>query len=258
MLKPKTRYRWWLLGLLWPVAAGVSANSCIVRQADLDFLELAAGRPQPITGKDNAMLSPCEGRVKDTAASTVKVVVSRAPGLTEKVSVKAGQQLAQVVGKPLVNLAAAEGPAAALWKVVTSARPTRAGSRKFDDLSGLVLEGNVLAGAPLVLPLTLFGWDPVQPVEVRVQGLPARRQQPVNGLLRLQVPETPDLDIELQQGGLVAHLQSVAESEYAGLAVARAAIRNDPDPAFRPERETLLFWQMDLKLNAVSSHASDR
>lgn len=258
MLKSMWHCQAWCVALLLPFAVSASANSCLVGQVDLASLELVPGQSQATIGKDNVLLSPCEGRVKDGVSNSVRVVVSRSPGLTEKVFVKAGQQLAQAVGKPLLNLAAAEGPAAALWKVVTSARPTRAGSRKFDDISGLALEGNVLAGVPLVLPLSVFGWRPSEPVEIRIEGQPVRRQQPQNGRLLLQVPATPDLDIDLQQGGLAARLQSVAESEYPGLTAARNAILEDPDPAFRPERETLLLWQMDLKLNAVSSHASDR
>lgn len=246
---------WWLFGLA-SITAGTawSSTSCVVSDKDLPLIAQQDIRTLPLAGRNKSLLQPCDGTVRP-GTSKVKVMVSRVKGTTEIVLVPPGERLSTFLGKPLLDMASAEGPAMALWRVLNSERPTRTGSRKFDSLEGLILGGNVLAGVPLNIPLESFGWQAGQPVMVRYGDKPAKPVTASNGLLRLAIDATPEQEIILRQGQRQALLTTVATTEYPELMPALQAIRA-ADEEFRHDREALLLWDQDLKLNALSVHVS--
>ena len=245
----------WMLGLASLAASPAWANSsCVVADKDLPLLVQQEGRILPLAVRNKSLLQPCDATVRP-GTGKVKVMVSRTPGSTEIVLVPPGERLSTFLGKPLLDMARADGSAQALWRVLTSERPTRTGSRKFDSLEGLILGGNVLAGVPLNIPLESFGWQPGQPVSVQYGNKPARAFTAGNGLLRLPIEPIPDQEILLRQGGRQALLTTVDASEYPELTPALQAIRT-ADEDFRHDREALLLWNQDLKLNALSVHVS--
>lgn len=245
----------WLLGLASLMASPAWANtSCVVTDKDLPLLVQHEGKILPLAGRNKSLLQPCDATVRP-GTSKVKVMVSRTQGSTEIVLVPPGERLSTYLGKPLLDMARSDGSVQALWRVLTSERPTRTGSRKFDSLEGLILGGNVLAGEPLSIPLESFGWQPGQPVSVQYGSRPARALSATNGLLRLTIEPTPDQEILLRQGSRQAVLTTVAASEYPELAPALQVIRT-ADEEFRHDREALLLWSQDLKINALSVHVS--
>lgn len=237
---------------LFPLAG--QASTCLIDAAEVAQIDLQGAKFSAIPGKTRGVLSPCDGVVKP-GASGVRVIVSRAKGVTERVVVPPGSRLASHVGRPLLDVAGASGPAAVLWNVLVSERPTRAGSRKFDSLQGIVLGGNVLSGVELAIPLEAFGWRADQPVEWQIADRKPQRLQPVAGLLRVPALQEADVEFVLRQGARESHFTTVDAREYPGLEQALQSIRADSD-GFRAERETMLFWDMNLQINAVSAHVS--
>lgn len=243
-----------LVGMTALVHPAFAATSCILNERDLGLLTEKGGNITQLAGRAKLLLSPCEGLVRPGGES-LRVLISRTKGTTELVFVPAESRLSAFIGQPLLDMASSTGAAQTLWKVLTSGRPTRPGSRKFDSLEGVILGGNVLAGVELILPLEAFGWRSDQPVQIKDAAGKSRTIRVQNGLLRIPTNTDPDQEFSILQGDRQGHFTTVSAQEFPGLAQALQSIRTN-DNEFRSEREALLLWEMDLQLNAISVNVS--
>lgn len=240
----------WSAGcLVLSLHAPAQASSCLLSAPDAEGL---TGRPGVLerlsVGK--VAVTPCQGIISRADA---QVLFSRTAGVTQIALVKKGRDLRDDIPQPLRNLVAPGGIVGALWASLSSPRAIRPGSKRFDGAEGLVLGGEVLHGRDLRIPLQVFGWDANAPVLLRGGG----GTQPLRidaGLLILPSASLQLGSFELLQGTRVAPLKVVAEAamETLGSQLNEIAVTS-PDEATRLLRETLLFWEYGLLMNAVDS-----
>jgi hypothetical protein len=237
------------LVILFPIQA--AASSCLLSVADAEAL---TGRPgffeRLSIGK--VAVTPCQGIV---SRGDAEVLFSRNPGVTHVALVKKGRELREEIPQPLRNLAAPGGIVGALWSSLSSPRAMRPGSRRFDGAEGLVLGGEVLAGRELRIPLQFFGWDSSVPVSLRGSGLTQTFRIDA-GTLVLPAGSLQLGSFELMQGSRVAPFKVVAEATLDALGSQLKEIADtSSDESTRLLRETLLFWEYGLVMNAVDSDA---
>ena len=234
------------------VAAEASwANSCLLDRPDADRLEGRVGK-RDVLSIGKVAVSPCEGRV---AAADAMVLHSRGGGITQLTLVKAGLDLKDAISRPLQDIAMPGGLLGSLWTSLTAPRPTRSASKRFDDIDGLVLGGQVLAGRELWVPLSRFGWDPSLPVRL-VSGNNTFNITPQDGLVLLPAQALAAGDAVLQQGRRSAQLDVIAPDAFDGLQAQLEQIgASSTGERLRWLRQTVLFFEWGLLLNATDADA---
>lgn len=245
-----------LIGLSAAITTGMlftppaAATSCVVEATVAARLGGQVGELKTLDSA-GVLVRPCRGRVNDGDAT---VLFSRSAGITRLKVVRSGQDLRDEVPQPLAELAAPGGALATILNVIMAPRAQRPGSKRFDDVEALVLGGQLLAGSGLRLPLARFGWDVNQPAQL--QGADRRLTSLVIERGVLILPALPPGTYRLTQGTRSAPIEALPAREFEGLEAELAGIGStSPGPALQALRETLLFWEQGLLLNAVAANA---
>lgn len=238
--------------ILLALGAGPAhAGSCLVDSKDASRLD-QAGAFTLLTSNKTA-IRPCQGRV---TGPEMLVMFSRGNGLTQIALVPSGRDLRDNIKEPLIDFAEPGTIFGSLWKSLSGVKPSRPSSKKFDDAEGVTLGGQVLEGEDLRLPLERLGWGSVEAVLLQAKGQSPKALRVEDGWLHLPVASLALGKYQLVQGKRVAAFEVTSAKDFDGLSDGLKDIRSgSPTADIRAFRETFLFWEQGLRMNAVAIDA---
>ncbi len=241
------------LALLLVLPAGAAAaTSCLVPASQVAGIR-DPGEIQQLNARD-AVMRPCRGT---PAKVSIPVIYSVGGGITREVQADPGAPIAQLIerslqpGQKLDDIWQKGSILDTLFAAARGERTRLSGTKRLESPGGVPIEGEVLAGRPLRLHLAFHGWDPAQPVSVRVAGRTVSLL-PEAGRLLLPAGLVQPAEIVLSQGSRNGRLIGVRADEFDGLATALADLSAEAAGRSAPMRRALLFSGNGLPLNALA------